>query len=389
MDERQARSILRRPLSRVDLIGVDAMVALVYTAFSVLPAFAPEPRGPAWAIFLIAVGSGLPIALRRLWPWPVFLLVCTVSTVGAVVGWLGDPLLAAGFALYPVALAHRHRRWEPTIAIGVVSGALVLASILTGPAAGGALTYGPGGLVAGFAVLGCSWTAGRAVRERRAAAAAAAERLVERAADEERLRIARELHDVVSHTLSLIGVKAAIANHVADSRPEEARDALAVIEATSGQALTEMRHMLGLLRSPESADEPHPVPGIDGLTGLAERAADAGVTVELSVRDAAGLPDDVSRAVFRIVQESVTNVVRHAAPARCWVLVDGSADGVRVEVVDDGPARRVPDGHQPGHGLVGMRERVAMHRGTMTAGPRRDGGFAVTVHLPVRPEGER
>ncbi|GAA4208172.1 hypothetical protein GCM10022220_24610 [Actinocatenispora rupis] len=378
VDEREPRSLLRRRLSRTELILLDVAAALAYTVVVVLPAFGPSPPGPVWAVCLVAAGAGLPVALRRLFPLPVFVLVCTVSVVGAGLGLLGDPLLAAAFAVYPVAVARPRRRREPTVVIGVLSGLLVLVAVVSGPATAG----GPGILVAGCALLGCSWTIGRAVRERRAASAVAAERLAERAAAEERLRIARELHDVVSHTLSLIGVKAAVANHVADSRPDEVRDALRVIESTSGQALTEMRHMLGLLRSPESPDEPRPVPGLAGLDALAAGATDAGVTVETTVRGTDGLPGDVARAVYRIVQEAVTNVVRHAAPARCTVLVAATADGVRVEVADDG-TRPVRTGHRPGHGLLGMRERVAMHGGTMTAGPRPGGGFTVTAHLPV------
>jgi len=224
------------------------------------------------------------------------------------------------------------------------------------------------------------------VRERRVATVRAAAHLTRQAVDEERLRIARELHDAVAHSMSLIVVKAAIANHVADRDPAQARDALRVIETTGRDALAELRRALGMLREEEVPLVP--TPGIDALPGLAEQAAAVGgVDVALEVRGEAAVPEAVGRSVFRIVQESLTNVVRHAGPARCraTVVVDGGRDGgeVRIDVVDDGQGGDRPPGQ--GHGLIGMRERVAVHGGHFSAGPRAGGGFAVTARLPFGP----
>lgn len=194
--------------------------------------------------------------------------------------------------------------------------------------------------------------------------------------------MARELHDVVAHTLSLIVVKAAVANHVAEANPHEAGAALRVIEETGRKALTEVRRVLGALRE----DTPYaPAPGLDELPVLARQAAIGGVDVRLDVRQeepAGAVPESVGLAVYRIVQEAVTNVVKHAAPAACRATVTVTPGEIRVEVTDDG-RRPVLTGGE-GHGLIGMRERVTLHGGEFSAGPRPGGGFAVTASLPYR-----
>ena len=239
-----------------------------------------------------------------------------------------------------------------------------------------------GDILFGVAALGGAWTMGQAVRERRAYAARAAERLARESVTEERLRIARELHDVVAHSVGLIAVKAGVANHVMRTRPQEAHDALRVIETVSRGALVEMRHLLGVLRT-DPADLV-PVSGVEGLPELAERATLAGVTVDLDVRGAAGLPQGVGLSVYRIVQEALTNVVKHAAPARCRVDVEADGRQVRIEVADDGPGRRTLPAHAEGHGLIGMRERVMMYGGVFEAGPRPGMGFRVFACLPYQ-----
>ncbi|WP_243717496.1 sensor histidine kinase [Actinomadura darangshiensis] len=174
----------------------------------------------------------------------------------------------------------------------------------------------------------------------------------------------------------MIAVKAGVANHIAGERPGEAREALRVIEATSREALTEMRRLLGVLR-----DEPDLAPpGLADLPDMVERVKSAGVRLEVSV-SATDLPDGVGLAVHRIVQEAVTNVVKHAAPAKCRVDVRDERDGVRIEVADDGPGGGVTSG---GHGLVGMRERVAMYGGRLEAGPLPRRGFRVMATIPYK-----
>ncbi|WP_413804852.1 sensor histidine kinase [Streptomyces sp. OE57] len=265
-------------------------------------------------------------------------------------------------------------------------------------------------------VAGAAWGAGRAVRRRRARAARRGRRLAEEALAEERLRIARELHDIVSHSLSVIVVKASVANHVAEERPEETRDAIGAIERTGREALTEMRRALGMLRgdtatphTPGADAEPHtsgadtgshtpgadaaqmaPPPGLDDLPALVRRAERAGIRARLRTRLAADLPAGTALTVYRIVQEALTNVVKHTGDGtHCEVTVTADARGqVHIEVVDDGAGRAPVSGRadlRGGHGLVGMRERVMMYEGTLQAGPRPGGGFAVSARLPAEP----
>ncbi|MEV6866032.1 sensor histidine kinase [Streptosporangium subroseum] len=362
------------------LIMFDALAAVGYTI--VVLSFAGTRSAtdvPSWGHLLIVAGTGLPLAVRRLWPLPVLGVVSAMSLLSVSLGVVYDGFAAAAFALYLVALTRSHRRREPTVVVGVLSAAAVLMLSLAGTPRPSPHVFGV--LLGGVAVLGGAWTAGRVVRERRAHSARWAGQLTGRAVTEERLRIARELHDVVAHSMSLIAVKAGIANHVAAARPEEARDALRVIETTSRDALTEMRQLLGVLRSDSGAPpDLSPSPGLAGLPGLAGQAAMAGVHVELDIR-AADLPEGVELSVYRIVQEALTNVVRHAAPARCRVTVEDTRGTVRIEVTDDGPGGRVLPG-RPGHGLIGMRERVAVYGGTFTAGRRPEGGFGVSACLP-------
>lgn len=384
-EARQLPPLLSRRLRRRELVLLDGLAAAAYALTLLGAVHGQAPGGPGWAARLAVAGTALPLPLRRRWPVPVCLVVTGAAAAALAAGVVRDapllPVLAVAFALYPVAVAAPRPRREPTTLIGV----LTVIGLVGGPmAAPSRPEDGSAGLVlTGLAIVGGGWTVGRAVRERRQYTARAIEQRTEQAVAEERLRLARELHDVVSHTLSLIGVKAAIANHVADARPDEVRDALRVIETTSRDALTEMRHMLGVLRADRPAAELRPAPGLAGLTELGNRAAQAGVRVDLDVRGVDRLPRGVELSVYRIVQEAVTNVVRHAGPARCRVAVTGTADAVRIEVTDDGHGRR-PAG-RPGHGLIGMRERVAMHGGEFAAGPGPHGGFAVTAVLPCPP----
>ncbi|MCO5969616.1 sensor histidine kinase [Actinoallomurus soli] len=379
--------VFPRRLGRGRLIALDAVAAAGSTLVLLVIALARPADLPVWAACPLAAAAGLPVSVRRLWPLPVFGVVFTASVTALLCGLGWGTLLVAAYALYMVALTEPRHPREPTLIIAGVSAFGVLAMTAAGPRDGAGFADL---LIIGPPVLGGAWTIGRAVRERRAYAERSARQLADRAVTEERLRIARELHDVVSHTLSLIGVKAGVAGYVLQARPAgatdpggEARDALRVIETTSREALVEMRHMLGMLRSEDASPDLRPAPDLAGLPELRDRAAAAGVRVDLTVDGAGGLPDGLGRSVYRIVQEAVTNVVRHAAPARCEVVVTGDADEVRIRVTDDGPGNRVLPG-QPGHGIIGMRERALMHGGTLTAGPRPEGGFEVSARLPRR-----
>ncbi|WP_242454467.1 sensor histidine kinase [Bailinhaonella thermotolerans] len=376
-----------RRLTRRELIALDCLAAAGYLLM--FPPVPAPPGQPWWAGAAASAAIGLPVALRRVWPVPVFAWVTCAALAAAVLGWSPAPFAAPAYALYTVALTARPRGGGFTRVIALACGLGLLALVVAGSPAGHAAELG--GPVVSAVLLGASWTIGRAVRERRLYAERAAAELAARAVAEERLRIARELHDVVTHGMGLIAVKAGVANHVLRERPEEAHDALRVIETTSREALTEMRRMLGVLRAGEPGGLA-PAPGLAGLPALAERAAAAGVRVELDVRAPDGLPEALSLAVYRIVQEAITNVVKHAAPGdgratECRVTVYGDGRDLLVEIADDGrPRDGFPQANgRPqggGHGLVGMRERVMMYGGRFAAGPRPGGGFLVSARLP-------
>jgi signal transduction histidine kinase len=236
-----------------------------------------------------------------------------------------------------------------------------------------------------FLQLTAFWLAGVLVRARRQGAALAArsaelQRQAEQAAAAERARIARELHDIVAHHLSVIVLQAAGTR--ASGRP--AGPSLEKIENSARQALTETRRLLGVLRDPDEDAGLGPQPGIGDLGELAASVRAAGLPVHLVIDgDPAALPAAVDVSVYRIVQESLTNVLKHAGPARADVTIGCAADTVTVEVTDNGmadPGRKVPGG---GHGLAGMRERAAVFGGELAAGPRPGGGFAVRARLPL------
>ncbi|WP_433511202.1 sensor histidine kinase [Nonomuraea sp. CA-143628] len=616
----ESPSLFTARLSRRQLIGLDLLAGLGF-CLMFLTAATSGWALPPWARLALILGLGLPLAMRRVWPLPVFCFVLTVSIVVAAVLGVSSAYISPAYALYVVALADARGAWVPTSAIGVLTLVTLVGMVVAG---GAPQPAGPAWLtnldqpLIGIAALGGAWTVGRAVRERRHYAARDAERLAGQAVAEERLRIARELHDVVAHSVGLIAVKAGVANHVMATRPEEAHDALRVIETASRSALVEMRHLLGVLRSDETPDR-GPAPDLTGLPQLAEQARLAGVEVELDLRLAtgggrnsgddvaphsrtdhkddkgnraagsstdradrdsaamegadvatrdgggdqewvggrtdardgtgqrvhgeaglgfrggvgqtardgigprlqggaglgfrggvgqtardgigprlqggaglgfrggvgqtardgigprlqggagqgfqagtgqtapggtgqwthggtgqrdlgeagqwsqdgatqraqegagqqaqdragqqgqdrasrrarnggesglgisegedgsrlgAGLPEGVELSVYRIVQEALTNVVKHAAPARCRISVVADVMEVRIEVIDDGPGRRTLPVEGTGHGLIGMRERVMMYDGVFEAGHLPGRGFRVSARLP-------
>lgn len=362
-------SPLTRKLRPGELVALDALVATL----------------PLLAHLLFDVeGSALwhelpftaAIVLRRLWP----LATTALLVAGAAVVWGASPYgepLAVVLVLYTAGLLTSGWR----VAAGLVAG--VLASVLlTLP------EVETSRLVPLILMAVAAWTTGRAVRVRRQYVAREAARRTEQALAEERLRIARDLHDVVAHGMSLITVQSAVAALAVHQHPDAAADALRSIETTSRASITEMRRMLGVLRSDEHADaeaERAPAPGLRDLPELARRARQAGVEVTMNTNstDTEKLPDGMALSIYRIVQEALTNVVKHAAPARCHIDVAIQQGAVTIEVTDDGPGTRLLPEQHAGHGLVGMRERVAMYGGHFTAGPRAEGGFMVSTSWEV------
>ena len=218
-----------------------------------------------------------------------------------------------------------------------------------------------------------AWLAGFALRVR-------GDDQAQRAVLEERVRIARELHDVVAHHVSVMGVQAGAARLVIDRDPDKAKAALSAIERSSREAVVELQRLLGFLRRP--GDDLAPAPGLSELPRLA--ASMGALAVDVHVEgEARSLPPTVDVSAYRILQEALTNTLKHAAASRADVRVRYGADELEVEVVDDGRAGVGATPRPGGHGLIGMRERVALHGGQLSAGPLDGGGYRVLVTLPL------
>ncbi|MFI1992081.1 sensor histidine kinase [Actinoplanes sp. NPDC020271] len=234
-----------------------------------------------------------------------------------------------------------------------------------------------------------AWVIGNSVRQRSLYAAAQRAEAEDRAVQAERLRIARELHDMIAHSIGVIAVQAGMGRRVIDTQPAEARNALANIEDTSRDTAAALRRMLGTLRRNDLEAGPaarEPAPGLDDLESLIARTEQAGLKVFLRrSREQAPLPPDIDLSAFRIVQEAMTNVIRHAATDRCDVVIEQGPQVLTIEVTDAG--RGITGDGDHGYGISGMRERVSLLGGDFSAGPRDQGGFRVYARIPMPGEG--
>jgi signal transduction histidine kinase len=371
-------------------VAFDAALAAALTALS-LTLFAGAARrgvepSPRWLALALLVAHAGCLAWRRRAPLAV--MAINLGT-GVVFVALGYPTVMLGLATL-VALYTVASRCDRTAAVGTLAATTAAMAIaLALPERGSDLSTVTGNAIVFTVVcfLGDSHRSRRAyvaeLERRTAELERARDELARSAVAEERLRIARELHDVVAHSMGLIAVQAGVGAHVIESRPEEAKRSLEIIDSASRSALAEIRRMLGLLRSPEEPADTSPSPGLDDLRWLAEETALAGLEVELRV-DAPRppLPPGIQLTVYRIVQEAVTNALKHAGASRASVSVVVEDGAARIAVVDDG--RGAPAQAGEGHGIAGMRERVAMHGGTFEAGSVAGGGFRVSATIPLR-----
>jgi signal transduction histidine kinase len=359
-----------------------------------------DPHGPdgvTWGVrtpdplSLVLMGLGAAVlVLRRRAPLAVLSVTGCLSVVECVTG---DPrapvVMSAVVALYTVAATtDRYTTWRVgLLTMAVLTGAAMLA---------GPLPWYAQDNLAVFAWTGIGATAGDAVRSRRAFVRAIRERAekaertreeeARRRVAEERLRIARDLHDVVAHHIALVNVQAGVAAHVMDKRPDQAKEALAHVREASRSALDELRATVGLLRQSDDPRAPtEPAPGLHRLDELVATFRHAGLHVEVARADqGTTLPAAVGLAAYRIVQEALTNVQKHAGPrARAEVSIVRVGPHIEVTVLDDGAGETAPAPAGGGHGLLGMRERVTAVNGTLTTGPRYGGGFRVHAILPV------
>jgi signal transduction histidine kinase len=243
-------------------------------------------------------------------------------------------------------------------------------------------------------IFGAAWGAGRLVRGRQLTAEALAdhaallesdrEARARAAVAEERGRIARELHDVVAHSVSVMVVQAGAERRALGDEHDETREVLTTIEQTGRQALAEMRRLLGMLRQSDDELALAPQPSMEFVDTLIDQVREAGMPVSLEVEgDPRPLPASVDLSAYRIVQEALTNALKHAGPASALVKVRYARDELVIEVVDDGAGAPVPNGDGGGHGLVGMRERVTLFGGALDTGVRTEGGYAVRARLPI------
>jgi signal transduction histidine kinase len=432
-------------------IAIDGVVGAVVALASVLASTGHLGAGGLDLLFrtVLAAAIFFPVTLRRRNPVTAFcaLILLDMFSVGAGRVTTLLVLLAAAYVLYLTTVASSKRTGFAALTLAIiVIAVLMLNRQALGTGNGGGAAY----VSAAFAVI-ISWMTGYSVRQRRAYAVMLQHQAASSAVAEERLRIARELHDVVAHSMSVIAVQAGYGQYVIDNSPSDARDALGAIQATSRDALEEMRRMLGVLRqqdaeagstgpepgsgnasplagilgfmppgnSPQSvaasasaapgppvARSPvgssaaplAPAPGLGDLDRLVQRTSGAGVRVTLRrsghIR---AVPAGIDLSAYRIIQEALTNVVKHAgADARCEVSVGYGDDAIEVRVTDDGGqslvlaptgAARAPAGAtrapSSGHGLIGMRERVNLCGGEFSAGPLESGGFQVAAILPL------
>jgi signal transduction histidine kinase len=234
-------------------------------------------------------------------------------------------------------------------------------------------------------ILGCAWAAGFALKSKLADVherQVHAEEAAKLAVSEERNRITRELHDVLAHSVSVMTVQASAVRRRLTPEQEREREALLTVEETGRQALAEMRRLVGIMRTEEETAALAPQPGLGTLPTLVEQVRQSGLPVELKVEgDPVSLPPGIDLSAYRIVQEALTNTLKHAGPARAWVAVRYAGDDVEIEVENDGRSGAESDG--AGQGLVGMRERVAMCGGELHSGPRPGGGYRISARLPV------
>ncbi|MEA2638323.1 MAG: hypothetical protein QOE18_1380 [Chloroflexota bacterium] len=385
------RALWTEMARRAPLVA-DLIPPLVLTGFVVAASTAQQhATGDAHRIgiggYLLLVGAAMALALRRRWPRLAYAGSLACAGAYLLVGNPPGPILLAPFVGLVVVLGAT--RSLPAWMVSALGGAGLLSAVH-------GVVYGwswPVALFAGVwvclaAVAGIALDARRRfLRESRARAEwtqRSRDEEARRRMVEERLRIAREMHDVIGHSLAVISLQAGVAEHLLASRPEEARKAVAAIRGVSKQALTELRSELAALRGEGLAGaERRPTPGLSAVPALAAQMRDAGLRIDLDLpHQGDAIPEIVSTAAYRIVQESLTNVARHAGTGtRATVRAVLEPDRLDLEIVDDGIGVTEPP--REGGGLQGMRERAAALAGAFAAGTRPEGGFRVWASLPL------
>jgi signal transduction histidine kinase len=380
---RDALGRLVDPLLALAVLAVGAYEIWIETG----PAATVAGSRPANTAFLLLVAA--PLAWRRRRPLAVLAIV-TLASIGWLYAWYFErqgpltPFLALLLSAYAVAATADGWR--------VMAGAGFLVAFVLSDLVAVVAGARPAETGAGWLFLGFAWVLARIVHRQRALSVALSERAseLEREREEkarlavalERVRIARELHDVVTHNVSVMVVQAGVERRLLGDAAESTREVLGAIEQTGRDTLVELRRLLGVLRKGDERSALAPQPRLDGLDELVEQARDAGLRVELRVEgERVPLPAGVELSAYRIVQEALTNVLKHAGPAQAEIVLRYDCDALELEVADDGCGPG--DGNGAGHGLLGMRERVALHGGMLEMGERNGGGYLVRARLPL------
>jgi signal transduction histidine kinase len=371
-----------RAIATLDPRLVDGALAVALAVGAAVQLLLEGPQRPLSVVS--ALGTGLPLAWRRGFPVAAHLAQIAFAVLGA-----RQPVtigtLAVFIGLYSVAV---YARWRWAAPVVVVVGGLVLLVVV--PASAQTVPSWASVFVGGSAI----WLVGKTVRENQARADVLAERAerLERerelttrlALAAERQRIARELHDVVAHSVSVMVVQAGAARTLLTRQPPRAAEALLAVESGGREALEELRRLLGLLTDAEAEPPLAPQPGLGQLDRLVERVGQAGLPVDVRIAGTPRpLPAGLDLTAYRIVQEALTNALKHAGGAACDVLVEFDERELRLEVVDAGGSPGATTDRGAGRGLLGMQERVAAYGGELSAGRRPEGGFAVRARLPL------
>lgn len=366
---------------------VAALASVVVVIVRQDSANAPE-TGPVFAAPL-AVAVVLPLLARRRWP---FAAAALVWVLGSAVSFIDNRLVsstgttfAAGIAAAFILGNLRDARQSRVGLLIVLAGAYIV--IYNSSESG----------VAGYfitpALFAMGWLSGFALQQRGARAEAAELHAARLAGDreeatraaiaDERARIARELHDVLGHSVSVMTIQASAVRRMLKPGQEKERDALIAVEQTGREALVEMRRLVGILRVAEDAPELEPPPGVDQVSRLVDQARELGLQVELHVEGKpTPLPPGIGLTAYRLVQEGLTNARKHSNASQTEVRLRYEGDGLEVEVCDNGLGAEAVD--EGGHGLAGMRERVSIYGGEFEAGPRAEGGYRLRARLPVQ-----
>jgi signal transduction histidine kinase len=384
---------------------VDVVLAAVFLAGALAHQYRRIEVGPVasvspWVTAPLDVLATVPVAFRRRWPEVSLACIAGALTVSTMLGNSFTPAPVLALPLYSVVVKYPRR--ESLVVLGVVEGLAVL-----GLAVAAAFRQLQGDITFNLILPIAVWAIGDSVRTRREYQAGLVEQAEEeqkrereqtqRAVAEERLEIARELHDVVAHSLSVIAVQSGVGRHVIDRQPEEARRALEAVEQTSRSALDELRGVLkSLRRFGEETPELSPAPSTADLGELVDRMRGTGIAVHFEISgDFTAVPPGLGQSVYRIVQEALTNVVKHAEGAPAKVIVASTPDCVEIEVTNRAlptPGAAAPNGSgaqaartvagTEHHGILGMRERAAAFGGSLDAEPLPGGGFRVAARLP-------